>query len=122
MLTKHHKNHLCSPQGTRFYRTLIHKACHSRSGEEHSGNGVLGSGVTRFEVQRTTWGSAQTQERLRTPVLKEPRRSAEALSRRRACHVLGEGSYAEKGVETKSTNINTSVCFPETQRLYSGSR
>lgn len=45
--------------------------------------GALGWGSGDLEVQRTTWGGAQTQERLSTPVLKEPRRSAEALTRRR---------------------------------------
>lgn len=45
--------------------------------------GALGCGSADLEVQRTTWGSAQAQERLSTPVLKEPRKSAEALTQRR---------------------------------------
>lgn len=44
---------------------------------------ALGWEPVDLEVNRTTWGGAQTQERPGTPVLKVRRRSAKALTLRR---------------------------------------
>lgn len=79
--------------------------------EEHRADGGPGQQPVGREVKRTAWGSARTQERLRAPVLKEPGRPAKRFTPRRKIplpsHVGGEGSYADRGVEIKSTNVKT---------------